>query len=76
MDNIHKNTNIEINETTNYYSHKILELKKILKVAWKDMKQNIGKNMRQATGFIQLISSFFNCNKIKFYNYTAQFYQF
>ena len=33
-------------------------------------------NKRQATGSIQLISSFFNCIKIKLYNYTVQFYQY
>ena len=33
-------------------------------------------NKTQATGSIQLISSFFNCIKIKLYNYTVEFYQF
>ena len=33
-------------------------------------------NKRQATGSIQLISSFRNCIKIKLYDDTLQFYQF
>ena len=39
------------------------------------LHNDIRQNNSQATDSIQLISSFFNCTKVKLFNYTVQFYK-
>ena len=39
------------------------------------LHNDIRQNKSQATGSIQLVSSFFNCTKVNLFNYTVQFYK-
>ena len=75
----HRLSNIKFNQyNTDEYGNK--NLRNLGPYIWNSLPNQIREkadyNKREATGSIQLISSFFNCIKIKVYYYTVQFYQF